>query len=182
MAGAEVTVRERETGQARTAVSSEAGTFSFPAIPSGAYDVTVTKDGFQSFTAQSVPVSVDQIARVNAALVVGAVNQSVEVSDAAAVLQTDSGEVRTELSSRAGFTVQAGIPRLAFGFPVVGVCWPPRAIVKTAHLVIGGPGPQSIIPAALAYFDLYSIASLRCFAHASAELCFPCAELDLLTE
>ena len=99
VAGAAVTIKQLETGQARTGVSGEAGTFSFPTVPSGTYEVRVVKDGFQAFSALGIAVSVDQVARVSAALAVGIVTQSTDVSGQAAVLQTDSAEVRTELAA-----------------------------------------------------------------------------------
>lgn len=100
VAGAAVRIEHRETGESRTTASSETGVFSFPALAAGTYDLTVTKEGFQAFTASGVAVSVDQVARVNASLHVGLVTQSVDVSAQPAILQTDSGEVRTELGTQ----------------------------------------------------------------------------------
>lgn len=97
--GATVSLRQPDTGQTRTATSSETGAFSFPALLPGPYDVTVTKDGFQRLELQGVAVAVDQTARADARLTIGALSQSVEVSAKPAALQTDSGEVRTELGT-----------------------------------------------------------------------------------
>ena len=99
--GAAVDLQQRETGQRRTAVSSDSGAFSFPALPAGTYTVTVAKDGFQRFTAQDVGISIDQVARVSATLRIGPLAESIDVSAQSAVLQTDSGEVRTELGTAA---------------------------------------------------------------------------------
>ena len=96
------TVRLVSTGtsQSREATTDESGTFSFPSLPGGSYDITVTKAGFQTYTARGLSVAPDATVRVDAVLPVGTIEQKIEVSAAAAVLQTDSAEVRSEIGSR----------------------------------------------------------------------------------
>lgn len=95
-----VTVVEAGTGFTRAARSNEAGQFQFPTVPSGTYKVTVGKTGFTTFTNESVPVSSSAVARVDVALEVGAVTESVRVDASPVVLQTDRGEVRAEITSK----------------------------------------------------------------------------------
>jgi outer membrane receptor protein involved in Fe transport len=95
--GATVRVTERQTNQVRTAPTNEAGAFSFSTLPPGRYDVVVTKDGFQSFTQSNVAVAVDQVVRVDVALRVGLVSESVQVRSEATPLQTERAEVRAEV-------------------------------------------------------------------------------------
>ena len=97
--GAAVTIRQTLTGLTRSAVSSDGGAFSFPTLAGGVYEVTVNKSGFQPFAAPSILVVVDQVARVNVALQIAGVTQSVQVLAQAAALQTDSAEVRMELGA-----------------------------------------------------------------------------------
>jgi len=96
---ATVKLTHTETGQVRTATASEGGTFNFPTLPGGTYEVMVTKEGFQPFTVTGINVGVDTVVRLDPKLQVGGVSQSVEVSSAAATLQTDRAEVRGEVSS-----------------------------------------------------------------------------------
>ena len=77
---AAVRVTHHETGQARSAAANDAGGYTFSTIPPGTYDVTVTKTGFQSYTARDLALSADQTVRVDTSLRVGAVSESVEVS------------------------------------------------------------------------------------------------------
>ncbi len=49
--GAAVRITNRETNQSRSAATNESGGYSFPTVPGGTYDVTVSKEGFQTFTA-----------------------------------------------------------------------------------------------------------------------------------
>jgi len=98
--GATVKITDTGTGQTREATTSDAGTFSFPTLLPGKYDVATTKGGFERFVKQGVTVTVDNAARVDIALKVGAATESVEVAAQAAELQTDNADVRSEISSK----------------------------------------------------------------------------------
>lgn len=97
---ATVTVTHRETGQSRSATTSATGAYSFPTLPSGVYDLRITKQGFQTYSRSGVQVSINSVTRVDVTLAVGAVTESVVVTGEAAALQTDRAEVRAELTSR----------------------------------------------------------------------------------
>lgn len=99
--GATITVTNQETKATRETVSNASGAYRFPALQPGTYTVVVKMDGFQSFTRRDVPVTLNTVARVEAALGVGQLQESVTVSAAERpVLQTDRAEVRHELRSR----------------------------------------------------------------------------------
>ena len=74
--------------------------YTFASLPADTYDVSISAQGFQLFKVNSVSVAADSRIRVDAALKVGAVEQTVEVSAQAASLQTDSGEVRSEITTQ----------------------------------------------------------------------------------
>jgi hypothetical protein len=97
--GARVAIKQVETGLSRSAASNESGSFSFPTLAGGTYEVRVEKAGFQPFAAPAVSVIVDQVARLGVVLRVEGVSQSVEVSAQAAAMQTDSAEVRREFGT-----------------------------------------------------------------------------------
>ena len=99
--GAVVSIRQIQTGASRTAASNESGSFAFPTLAGGDYEVTVNQAGFQPYRAPSVPVVVDQVARVRVALQMAGVTESMQVTAQTASLQTDSAEVRAELGSDA---------------------------------------------------------------------------------
>ncbi len=96
---ATVRIVSEETGAARVAETNSRGGYSFPSVPAGMYDVTVAKQGFRKYTFTAVKVQIDQVARVDAALQLGAVSQTVEVKSTTPQLQTDSAQVRTEINS-----------------------------------------------------------------------------------
>ena len=100
VAGARVAVKEEGTGFERETVANAAGIYTLPQLSPGIYTVTITSSGFQTYTRTGVNVIAQTITRVDAALVVGAVNEKVTVSAEAAVLQADRADVRFEIGGR----------------------------------------------------------------------------------
>src|SRR6266567_797732 len=98
--GATVRLTHRETNQQRVTATNVSGGYSFPTLPGGTYDIVISKEGFQTFTVQSVAVAVGQVARVDAVLRVGAVSETISVTGESAILQTDRAEVRAEVTSK----------------------------------------------------------------------------------
>lgn len=100
IAGATVTATNTETGLTREAVTNENGDYTIQNIQPGTYDVKITKQGFSTSTRTGVPVSVNFVSRIEANLKVGEVTEQVSVTSDATLLQTDSAEVKSELSSK----------------------------------------------------------------------------------
>jgi len=98
--GATVRITEPNTGLARETTTNEAGQYSFPTLVSGLYDVEVSREGFAPFARRGVEVTINSVVRVDVALRLGAVTETVQVSASGAVLQTDRSEVRAEITSR----------------------------------------------------------------------------------
>ncbi|HEY7500742.1 MAG TPA: TonB-dependent receptor [Vicinamibacterales bacterium] len=97
--GATVTITSNETGASREVVSDSTGGYRFPAVQPGTYKVTVKVDGFRTFTRQDVAVTLNSVARVDVALQVGQLSESVTVAAERPLLQTDRAEVRSELKA-----------------------------------------------------------------------------------
>ncbi len=87
--GATVTAREVRTNISRTAVSNEAGNYTFTNLASGVYRIEGELVGFRKFTRDNVDVNVNTTVRVDIALSVGALEESVTVTGEAPMLQTD---------------------------------------------------------------------------------------------
>lgn len=100
VAGASVAITNTETGQTRQAVTNDSGGYSFPTVQAGTYDVRVSREGFTAFTRSKVPVTINNISRVDVVLSLGAVTESITVAAEGAVLQTDRAEVRAEISGK----------------------------------------------------------------------------------
>src|SRR6187399_1803554 len=96
--GATVTVTQTETNLTREAVTNAGGIYSIPSIPSGTYTVVITLSGFQTVTVKNIAVS-NRDTRVDAKLLVSGVQESVSVSAAAAILQTENAAVSSTTTS-----------------------------------------------------------------------------------
>lgn len=99
VAGATVRLTNTGTNQSRETQSDENGGFIFTSAPGGTYSISVKKEGFQAFTVANVTVTPDSKIRVDATLRVGNVQEVIEVSGSGATLQTDSAEVRSEITA-----------------------------------------------------------------------------------
>jgi hypothetical protein len=85
--GVEVTATQTGTGVVSTALTNESGTYRFPSLQPGPYEVTASLAGFQTQTFRLTLGTAQQIVQ-NFALQVGAVTQAVEVTVAADQLLT----------------------------------------------------------------------------------------------
>jgi hypothetical protein len=99
--GATVTIRNTETGLTRTAVSNETGNYNFTNVLAGPYDVTVSLQGFKEAVQTGVPVSINQVSRVDFALELGALTETVTVQSESSLLQTDKAGMHNEIKSAA---------------------------------------------------------------------------------
>src|SRR3989454_7652218 len=90
--GATITVTNPATNFVRSAVSNEAGVYSFPALQPGGYNIKVELPGFRTITG-NVELQVQQSARQDFTLQVGQVSETVEVSSTADLLQAETATV-----------------------------------------------------------------------------------------
>lgn len=86
---AAVTLLRTATGEKRQAVTDNSGNYSFPLIEIGNYSVTVEISGFKTQTKTGINVELQQKARVNFDLQVGATSDRVEVRAQGVELRTD---------------------------------------------------------------------------------------------
>jgi hypothetical protein len=77
---ASVTLRNKATNVETTASTDSSGYYTFASVPVGAYAVTVERQGFKRVVLEEVRLEVGQKARVDAALEVGAVTETVTVT------------------------------------------------------------------------------------------------------
>src|ERR1700723_1760506 len=92
---ASVTATNTDTHFTRTVPSEADGSYRLPALPVGNYEVTVTKDGFQTSKREGLVLQVAQEAVVNFAMAVGATSQTVEVTGQASLVNTTTSSVGT---------------------------------------------------------------------------------------
>jgi hypothetical protein len=97
--GATVTITHKETNFSRDGVTNDTGIYTFTNVQQGMYDLKVTLTGFREYLKTDVPVSVNQISRVDVRLEVGALAETVTVQSESELLQTDKADVHTELKA-----------------------------------------------------------------------------------
>ena len=97
--GANVTAKSVERGVTYTAVTNETGLYRISQLPVGNYELRVEKQGFQTTVFDAFTLVLNQSARLDVALKVGQVTQTVEVTGAAPILKTESTLVDTILDA-----------------------------------------------------------------------------------
>jgi hypothetical protein len=87
------------TGQQTTydAVTNESGNFTEPDLPSGTYTVTVAAPGFKKETRENIEVITNHTARVDVTLSAGSASETITVSAAPPLLQTDRADISTNI-------------------------------------------------------------------------------------
>jgi hypothetical protein len=91
--GAEVAVRNLDTGLTRNAVSDGSGNFEVLALPIGSYSATVTLKGFKVWRLEKLQLTVGQRNRISPVLEVGEVTEQVTVEGVSELIQTEKSSV-----------------------------------------------------------------------------------------
>jgi uncharacterized membrane protein len=99
--GATVKVTQTETNETREIQTNDAGSYTLSTLTAGPYTVTISKQGFRTFTAENIQVRLNTVVRVDASLQVGQISESVQVTAEAAILQTDRADVHAEFATKA---------------------------------------------------------------------------------
>jgi hypothetical protein len=100
IAGAEVLVTNLATNQMRQVTSSDAGAFTAPFLVPGRYRVEAKATGFKIAVAADRLLQVGDVLRVDLALELGAVTESIEVAASAEMLQTSSTATGTVVEQK----------------------------------------------------------------------------------
>jgi hypothetical protein len=130
-----VTAKELASGTAYTAVSSSAGTYSFPNLRLGTYDVSAEYKGFKTAQSTGVMVQLNTTTSLNITLSPGQITETVVVSGSAPTVQSETsvmtkvvGEQQIlDLPLALGSVVQAMRSPEAFVFLTPGAIGPGTA-------------------------------------------------------
>ena len=97
--GAQVTAAEVATGVVRTTQTNSSGNFVFADMPPGSYAVAAEAHGFKKVSRGEVRLDVNSTVRVDLTMQPGAVSETVEVTSAAPILQTDRADVGAKIEA-----------------------------------------------------------------------------------
>jgi hypothetical protein len=98
--GAAVTLTNTATGAVRKAAADANGGFVFTLLPVGSYSLTVEQPGFRKYERQGILLQTNENIRVDAALDVGNVQETVTVNAAVATVDTRSATLNHTVDSK----------------------------------------------------------------------------------
>ena len=92
VAGAEVSIVNTETGIGTQTKTNATGDYDIPQLRVGVYTITASATGFSHAVAQNITLSIGNRQRIDLTLKVGSVESTVEVSDVALQIETESSQ------------------------------------------------------------------------------------------
>jgi hypothetical protein len=98
VSNATATLSSADTGITLTATTSSTGSFRFPLVKPGQYKLTVTAKGFRT-TTETVTSAVSAVTTANVQMLLGQSTETVEVSGAAPLLETENANITTTVNS-----------------------------------------------------------------------------------
>ena len=101
VANARLTAENTTTGLARTTQSSDAGLYSFPHLPVGAYSLAVEAPGFKAVKQTGISLTVGAVATIDVPLAIGSSQETVTVTADAPVLESSSSQTSTTVNEQA---------------------------------------------------------------------------------
>ena len=99
--GSAVTVTDVDRGTVYDTKTSDSGRFNLSQVPIGTYDVKVEASGFETIVQSHLTLVLNQTARLDFKMKVGAVTNTVQVTSETPQLQSDTTQVSTLMNSRA---------------------------------------------------------------------------------
>jgi carboxypeptidase family protein len=134
--GAKLTAKGESTGSVYQTVSSSAGSYRFPNVNIGTYDITVSATGFKTTTLTGVLVQVATTSALDVKLATGAVSESIVVNAEAPTVQSESSDIGTVVGTKQILDLP-----LALGSTVQAMRSPEAFVYLTPGAV--GPGSDS---------------------------------------
>jgi hypothetical protein len=98
IAGAKIDLQNLANGNHFQSVTTSAGTFSVPSVPTGKYTLTVTAAGFKTAKQEGIEVLLDQTASLAVHLEIGQATETISVVANAEILKTDNAELSMNVS------------------------------------------------------------------------------------
>jgi hypothetical protein len=87
------------TGAIHQAATNESGNYSFPDLQPGGYIVTVEAKGFKKITHENIDLASNSSTRIDLSLTPGNVSETIIVTEAPPLLQTDRADISTKIES-----------------------------------------------------------------------------------
>src|ERR1700733_1483653 len=98
--GAEVKATNTQTKVSSTITTKDDGSYEFLSLAPGSYEVTVTKAGFRTSTANNIPITLNQVYNLPVTLEIGEVTQSVQVEASPTQVETSTTQLGTIINAK----------------------------------------------------------------------------------
>ena len=99
--GAKVTLVNTETAAQRETATNDSGIYGFTALQPGVYRLTFQKEGFAQITSEVIRLEVNQVARLDVSMHPGAVTENIQVTAAAALLESSNSQIGQVIETKA---------------------------------------------------------------------------------
>src|SRR6266568_3484808 len=100
VSGVQIKVTQKETGQVRTTVSGDDGSYVLPNLPVGPYTLETTAQAFKTHMQSGIILQVGNNVQINVQLQVGTVNQDVQVMANASMVETQDTSISEVIDQR----------------------------------------------------------------------------------
>ena len=100
VAGASVTAIQIGTNDTFKTNTTTSGDFTLPSLPVGTYQLSIETLGFKTYVLNNILVTPGSSARTDATLELGTTQQTVEVTAAAQLLQSETAQVSSQVTTR----------------------------------------------------------------------------------
>ncbi|MBC7927403.1 MAG: TonB-dependent receptor, partial [Bryobacteraceae bacterium] len=97
----EITITSTETGSERKVQTDASGQYSVPFLNPSDYVIVAKKEGFRAYRQTGVRLEVNQVARIDIALDLGAVTESVDVTSSVPLIESDTSAVGQVIETKA---------------------------------------------------------------------------------
>jgi hypothetical protein len=97
---AQITVVLTDQSVTHTTVSNESGNFTEPDLPAGTYSVSAVAPGFKKVTRENIILETNTTTRVDLSLATGSSSETVTITAAPPLLQTDRADISTTLEQK----------------------------------------------------------------------------------
>jgi hypothetical protein len=99
VSNAKVTITEKSTSLVHQSTTNQSGNYTVPDLPPGDYNVTIEAAGFKKTTQQDIALLSNSTLRVDVSLELGNVSETILVTTAPPLLQTDRADISTKIET-----------------------------------------------------------------------------------
>src|SRR4051794_11803435 len=98
---AQIRLTNTATGIRWDAQSNESGNYTFSNLPPGPYEITVTREGFNTLNRRNINLVISQVARIDFTLNIGSTSESIDIKATAPLLESSTASVGQLIETRA---------------------------------------------------------------------------------